>query len=116
MKNDPAYLKLKELVSAYKLKQAEELTLTTEQVTSLFADEDEPRKSTITFLKNMKHRLICDKQVETDIENAIFVASQIEGDNRIAMRDRFEPFVLTSGRQDDKPFVTIWLDGTSEAI
>lgn len=102
MKNHPLYKKLKQIAldGNYTIEQVEKATYN--QVAELL-DE----RVAVAFLNNMRHLLLSemqDKEDENDMQQLRLTAMTWLNAN-------FPDWQSERGREDGKPFVTIWLKG-----
>jgi len=106
MRNHPLYKKLKQIVldSNYTIKQVRDATYN--QIAGLFGE----RGFGNAFLTNMKRLLITEMQGVQDEENM----QQLKQTAKSWLDANFPDWVAERGREDDKPFITIWLKGKPE--
>lgn len=103
MKNHPLYKMLKQIAldGNYSVEQIEALNFN--QAASLFGE----RTFTLTFLNNMKRGVI-DTLQNRDDENNL---QQLKQKAKNWLGANLPDWEAEKGRQDDKPYITIWLEG-----
>lgn len=105
MKNHPLYKKLKQIAldGNYAIEQVEGLNFN--QAAKLFGT----RSFSNTFLGNIKLELIAEIQNQQDESDKQLFQAKVE-----SLRNRFPDFEVERGRQNNKPYVTVWLEGKPE--
>ena len=107
MRNNPLYRQLSQTAFGG--------NFTIEQVQSFSAEEviDFVGASDLssTFIENMKRVLVADLQSRDDEANKVFVKDKLDA----AIKSRFPDFQMERGRENDKPYLTIWLKGQPNA-
>lgn len=103
MKNHPLYKKMKQVAldDDYTIEQVQ--TLSFSQAAELL----ETRDFTITFLSNMKRGIIdalCNRDDELTME-------QLKQATRTWLDLNFPSWEAERGRQGEKPYIIIWLEG-----
>lgn len=103
MRNHPLYKKLKQIVldGNYTIEQVRDATYN--QVVELLGE----RGFGNAFLTNMKRLLIIEMQEVQDEDNM----QQLKQTAKNWLDTNFPDWVAEKGREDDKPFITIWLKG-----
>ena len=103
MKNHPLYKKLKQIVldGGYSIKQINGLKF------GQAAELLESRDFTVTFLNNMKSGIADALQNRDDKVNM----EKLKQTAKNWLDTHFPDWEAEKGREGDKPFVTIWLEG-----
>lgn len=107
MKNHPLYKKLKQIAldDNYTIEQVRGLDFNT--VAELFGT----RSFSDTFLGNMKLELIAEIQDQQDESDKQLFQAKVE-----SLRNRFPDLEVERGREGDRPYVVIWLEGKPEIV
>jgi len=105
MKNHPLYKKLKQIAldDSHTIEQVRGLDFNT--VAELFGT----RSFSNTFLGNIKLELIAEIQNQRDESDKQLFQAKVE-----SLRNHFPDFEVERGRQNNKPYMTVWLEGKPE--
>ena len=103
MKNHPLYKRLKQIVldGDYTIEQVKSLRFG--QAVELL----ETREFDGTFLNNMKRGLIDAIRGRNDVANT----ETVKGKIKTWLNNNYPDWEIEHGREGDKPFVKIWLEG-----
>ena len=103
MKDHPLYKNFEQIAcdSDYTLEQVQDLDF------NQAADLLRTRDFTITFLNNMKRSVIATLRSRDDEANL----QQLQQQTKAFLDSNFPGWEAEHGRQDHKPYITIWLEG-----
>ena len=109
MENNAIYQRLKGVVGNYSI---EELRAVTYQQTRELLDEH----FTLGFWKNMKRAAMYYLTDKSDVATKNTLRDKLVGDKDVWLQNNFPNAVFEHGRELDKRFVKVWLDGKPEEV